>query len=76
MFKISWGRKTDPVNRTFALVGDVDSLFELYHIISGYGREDGVAPVDVEVTNLDGRVVPMDKGTAYAAAYGTYGNCK
>lgn len=72
MFKISWGRKNDKFHQTFILVPDVHSLFEIYHIINGYGTNDGITPTDIKVTNLDGEEIDMKNGLANAASYGTY----
>lgn len=72
MYKISWARKNDKFHRTFVIVPDVYALFETYFIINGYGVNDGCAPIDIKVTNLDGDVVDMSKGLADAAGQGTY----
>lgn len=71
MYKISWGQKSDRFLRVFCIVPNVDVLFDLYHILTGYGRNDGPTPVDIEVTNLDGHVIDMSKGLADAAIYGS-----
>jgi hypothetical protein len=72
MYKISWARPGDRFYRTFVVVPDVNSLFDVYHLITGYGRNDGCAPVDVIATNLDGHEIDMTAGLSQAAAYGTY----
>lgn len=72
MYKISWGRKNDKFYQTFLVVQDVHTLFEIYHVITGYGRDDGCVPVNVLVTNLDGFEVDMSKGLAAVASCGTY----
>jgi len=72
MFKISWARKNDNFHRVFIIVPDVHTLFEAHFVITGYGRDDGSAPIDVVVTNLDGYVVDMTMGLADAAGLGTY----
>lgn len=72
MFKISWARKGDKYHRTFLLVPDVHALFDVYFVITGYGRDDGCSPVDIRVTNLDGHEVDMSKGLADVAPQGTY----
>ncbi len=71
MFKISWGKRSDPLERRFVIVPDVYSLFDLYFVLTGYGRDDGCTPVDVKVTDLDGHEVDMSKGSLYAASQGT-----
>ncbi len=72
MYQISWARKSDKFARTFVIIPNVHVLFEVYHIVTGYGRDDGSSPLDIKVTNLDGDEVDMSKGLADAAAYGTY----
>ena len=72
MYKISWVRKSDKFHRTFVIVPDVYALFEIYHIITGYGRGDGISPQNVKVTNLEGDIVDMTKGLPNAASYGSY----
>jgi len=72
MFKISWARKSDRFHRTFIVVPCVRALFDAYHIITGYGRDDGCVPIDIKVTNLDGEEVDMTNGLAEAASMGTY----
>ena len=72
MFKISWARPTDKYHRVFIIVPDVRTLFDTYWVITGYGRRDGMTPVDVQVTNLDGHSVDMSQGLAAAASVGTY----
>jgi len=72
MYKISWGRTSDKHHRTFVIVPDVYALFDVYFVITGYGRDDGCAPVDITVTNLDGHEVDMTKGLPEAASIGTY----
>lgn len=72
MFKISWGRKSDKFHQTFVIVPDAHALSEAWHIITGYGRNDGLAPHCVKVTNLDGHEIDMSKGLPNAAAMGTY----
>ena len=61
-YKITWGRKTDRHHKTTILVSGIDDLFEAYFIITGYGRADGVTPIEVKVTNLDGVEIDMSKG--------------
>lgn len=72
MYKISWARKNDKFHKTFVIVPDVYALFSVYHVVTGYGRNDGSSPVDIVVTNLSGHVVDMSKGLADAAGQGTY----
>jgi hypothetical protein len=72
MFKISFGRKNDKFHTTFLLVPDVQALFNVYFVITGYGRDDGCTPVDVKVTNLDGDEIDMTKGLINVASRGTY----
>jgi hypothetical protein len=72
MYKLSWARINDRFHRTFVVVPDVHALFELYHVVQGYGMEDGCVPVEVKVTNLDGDEVDMTKGLAEVAGQGTY----
>lgn len=72
MYKIAWGRRSDKYHKTFLVVPDVHALFDVYFVITGYGRDDGCTPVDVVVTNLDGCEIDMTKGIAHAAAWGTY----
>lgn len=74
MFKISWGRWSDPACRKFLLAPDVYAPFEAYAIIRGYHGQDGMSPVDIVVTDLDGNSVDMTKGLPSVAALGTYGN--
>lgn len=71
MYKISWGRKSDKYHRTFLLVPDVHALFDVWFVVTGYGRDDGCTPIDVIVTNLDGDEVDMKKGLSEAASHGT-----
>lgn len=71
MYKISWSKPCSG-SRAFILVSDVHALFDAYWVITGYGRRDGLTPIDIVVTNLDGDVVDMSKGLAAAASYGTY----
>jgi hypothetical protein len=72
MYKISWGQRSDKYHRTFLIVPDVHALFDVWFVITGYGRDDGCTPVDVRVTNLDGYEVDMTKGLSEAASAGTY----
>lgn len=72
MFKIEWGRISDPYAKTFIIVPDAHALFEVYHILEGYGRQDGSIPVSIKVTNLDGHLVDMSHGLAHASSQGTY----
>jgi hypothetical protein len=72
MYKISWGRASDLHVRAFILVPDVHTLFDAYWVITGYGRQDGMTPLEIRVTNLDGAEVDMTKGAAAAASMGTY----
>jgi hypothetical protein len=72
MYKISWGKKSDKYHRTFLIVPDVHALFDVYFVVTGYGRNDGCTPVDVTVTNLDGHEIDMTNGLAEAASSGTY----
>lgn len=72
MYKISWARKSDKFHRTFLIVPDVHALFDVYHIVTGYGLNDGCTPIDIKVTNLDGYEIDMTKGLAEAASSGTY----
>jgi len=46
-------------------------MLYLIFILTGYGRDDGVSPVDIKVTDLDGEEIDMKKGLAHAAANGT-----
>lgn len=71
MFKVSWVRRNDGFHRVFVLVPDVHTLFELYFVLTGYGRGDGCTPEDIVVTDLDGEVVDMTKGLADVAGRGT-----
>lgn len=72
MYKITWTRSSDKYHKTFLLVPDVYALFEVYFIITGYGRNDGCTPVEIVVTNLNGDVLDMSKGLPYVASRGTY----
>lgn len=72
MYKISWARASDKFHRVFVVVPDVHSLFDLYFVLTGYGRRDGCVPIDIQVTNLDGHAVDMTQGLAAAASAGTY----
>lgn len=71
MYKISWGTVTDRHDRTCVLVSSAEALFDLYHLITGYGRKDGRVPADIQVTNLDGVPVDMSTGLANVAGLGT-----
>lgn len=73
MYKISWEEKTGDRAFKFVLVPDVETLFSMYHILTGYGRGDGCTPVNIQCTNLDGVAVDMKSGMQDAAAFGTYG---
>jgi hypothetical protein len=73
MFKVSWARRSDKFAVTFVLLPDVRALFDFYHILTGYGRDDGCSPIDIKVTNLDGDEIDMSKGLADVAGWGTYG---
>lgn len=72
MYKISWAKKSDKFSIKFILVPDVHTLFDIYHIITGYGRKDGCVPIDIKVTNLNGEVIDMSKGLNHVAGYGSY----
>lgn len=72
MYKISWARRSDKFSRTFILCPCVYSLFTTYHILTGYGNNDGASPIDIKVTNLNGDEIDMTKGLADAAGQGTY----
>lgn len=66
MFKLSWGRSSDPFRITTILLPDVHSLFDAYYVVTGYGRNDGLRPVNIRATNLDGEEVDVTKGLAAA----------
>jgi hypothetical protein len=72
MFKVRWGRIADTFDTSMVLVSDAESLFNLYHILLGYGNTDGSVPVNIQVTNLDGRPIDMTKGLADVASQGTF----
>ena len=67
MYKISWARRSDRFHRTFLLVPDVRALFDVYFVVTGYGRDDGCTPIDVKVTDLDGVDVDMTRGISGVA---------
>jgi len=46
--------------------------FDVWFVITGYGKDDGCTPVDVKVTNLDGDEIDMTKGILEAISNGTY----
>lgn len=68
MFKITWGKSSDEFDRVYIIAPDAKSLFAIWFVITGYGRNDGCTPVNVRVTNLDGVEVDMSRGLACAAS--------
>lgn len=71
MFKITWGKRSDRFSRSCIICPDVEALFDAWFVITGYGRDDGCTPINVEVSNLDGVLIDMTKGLADAAGRGT-----
>jgi len=71
MFRVSWHNANDPYVRRWVLVPNVYALFNLHFILTGYGRGDGLAPCGIEVTDLEGNLVDMNRGIAGAAGQGT-----
>lgn len=72
MYKITWGMKSDKFQTNFILCPDYKSVFNAWWIITGYGRADGSTPVNIVVSDLEGNVIDMTKGTSSVATYGTY----
>jgi hypothetical protein len=71
VFKVSWGTIVDVFDTSLVIVPDANSLFNLYHVLRGYGEFDGCVPANIRVTNLDGIPIDMSKGQSAVAALGT-----
>lgn len=54
------------------LCPDAESCMATWYMLTGYGRDDGSAPTDIRVTNLDGDLIEPKRGLAEMYAMGTY----